>query len=174
MPTAVGVNLPLVLFCFLNQYSGKTATQPILHFETNDIGIIQALRMFRLPSFLRRLYVLYIRYIRRDEIYAGLVEGWYEKRITEYWPAVAQREAYKARWFEYMQQEELDFILTVPNALPAVPHNGMKEGWRACGYAFLFNLVGNFLPCISCLLLFKSARLLCWSIAHHARRCCPG
>ncbi|KDQ25528.1 hypothetical protein PLEOSDRAFT_1094031 [Pleurotus ostreatus PC15] len=34
-----------------------------------------------------------------------------------------------------------DFILTVPNALPAVPHGGMKDGWKSCGYTFLWNLL---------------------------------
>lgn len=160
---------------YTKRYAGKTATQPMHHFETNDIGVVQAMRMFQLPSFLRRLYVFYVRYIRRDEIYAGLIEGWYEKRITEFWPAIAQRESYKARWFEYVQKEELDFILTVPNALPAVPHNGMKEGWRACGYAFLFNLVGIYLTFFFFCLSHHSdsARLHCWSIAYHTCRCGP-
>lgn len=35
-------------------------------------------------------------------------------------------------------------MLTAPNALPAVPHGGMRKGWKACGYTVLFNLVGRF------------------------------
>lgn len=105
--------------------------------------MVQALRMFRLPSILRKLYTLYVRYIRRDEIYAGLLDGWHEKRVTEFWPLVAQREGYKNQWFEYWQQENLDFVLTVPNALPAIPHGAMKNSFAACGYTFLFNVVSR-------------------------------
>ncbi|KAF8799574.1 amidase signature enzyme [Phlegmacium glaucopus] len=120
---------------------GKIATGPIRAFEYNDAGVVQAIRMFQLPTILRKLYTMYIRYIKRDEIYAGLLDGWHEKRVTEFWPLVAQREGYKNRWFEYWQQEDLDFVLTVPNALPAIPHGAMKNSFAACGYSFLFNVL---------------------------------
>ena len=110
-------------------------------FELNDSGMQQAMQMFALPNWIRRIYVWFVRYIKRDEVYAGLLDGWYEKRISEYWPLVVQREDYRRRWFEMWNEEGLDFVLTVPNALPAVPHGGMKEGFKACGYTFLFNLV---------------------------------
>lgn len=97
--------------------------------------------MFGMPRWVKRIYTWYLRYVKRDEVYAGLVEGWHERNVVEYWPLVAQREDYRRRWFEMWQREELDFVLTVPNALPAVPHDGMKEGFKACGYTFLFNLV---------------------------------
>lgn len=106
-----------------------------------DAGVQQIMAMFSMPRWVKRIYTWYLRYIKRDEVYAGLIEGWHEKKITEYWPLVAQREDYRRRWFEMWQNEELDFVLTVPNALPAVPHGGMKEGFKACGYSFLFNLV---------------------------------
>lgn len=103
--------------------------------------MIQAMLMFAVPRWMKRLYAWYLRYIRGDKLYAGLVEVWHEKRITDYWPLVAKREDYRKRWFDMWQKEDLDFVLTVPNALPAVPHGGMKEGFKACGYTFLFNLV---------------------------------
>ncbi|KAH9477584.1 Acetamidase [Psilocybe cubensis] len=120
---------------------GKTATSPIRFFEWNDSGMVQAMRMFRLPSLLRRLYVMYIRYIKRDEVYAGLLDGWHDKAVVDFWPLVAQREAYKAKWWKFWGDNQLDFILTVPNALPAVPHGGMRNGFSSCGYTFLFNLL---------------------------------
>lgn len=33
------------------------------------------------------------------------------------------------------------FILTVSNAWSTVPHGGMWHGWKACGYAVLFNVL---------------------------------
>lgn len=121
--------------------SVKTPKKFFRAFERNDPGMQQAMRMSALPNWIRRIYVWFTRYIKRDEIYAGLIEGFYEKRVSEYWPLVAQREDYKRRWFEMWNEEDWDFVLTVPNALPAVPHGGMKDGFKACGYTFLFNLV---------------------------------
>ncbi|PTB55400.1 hypothetical protein M431DRAFT_552032 [Trichoderma harzianum CBS 226.95] len=37
---------------------------------------------------------------------------------------------------------KIDFILALPNALPAVPHNGIHDAVRSCGYTFFLNLVG--------------------------------
>ncbi|GLB39937.1 putative amidase signature enzyme [Lyophyllum shimeji] len=120
---------------------GRTATQHIRTGESNDAGVAQAVGMASLPRWIKQLYVGYIRYIKRDDLYAGLVEGWHERKVFDYWPLVAQREDYRRRWFEMWQEEKLDFVLTVPNALPAVPHNGMKDGFKALGYTLLFNLL---------------------------------
>jgi len=120
---------------------GKTATKPIRTGESNDPGVRQAMIMFALPRWVKRVYAWYLRHIRKDEIYAGLVENWYEKSVEEYLALVARREEYRARWFEMWKEEALDFVLTVPNALPAVPHGGMKQGFKACNYTFLFNLL---------------------------------
>lgn len=101
--------------------------------------------MLRVPRVLKRLYAWYLRYIRRDALYAGLIEAWHEKTVEEYLALVAHREAYREQWFDMWDAHKLDFVLTVPNALPAVPHGGMKEGFKACGYTFLFNVVCNLL-----------------------------
>ncbi|GBE87634.1 Acetamidase [Sparassis crispa] len=119
----------------------KTCMQPMRFNETNDPGVHQARLMFRMPRFVKSLYAWYLRHIRRDEVYAGLIESWYEKSIEEYLALIARREGYRERWFAMMRDEALDFVLTVPNALPAVPHGGMKEGFKACGYTFLFNIL---------------------------------
>ena len=37
--------------------------------------------------------------------------------------------------------QQIDFLLTPPNATPAVQHDGMKDAVSSCGYTFLFNLV---------------------------------
>ncbi|KAH9831152.1 amidase signature enzyme [Rhodofomes roseus] len=127
----------------------KLCIEPIRTGEFNDPGVREALGMFRAPRIIKKLYAWYLRYIKRDPLYAGLVEAWSEKTVPEYLALVSQREAYRERWFEFMNEQGLDFILTVPNSLPAVPHGGMKEGWKACGYTFLWNLLdytGGILP----------------------------
>ncbi|KAF9558563.1 amidase signature enzyme [Agrocybe pediades] len=129
---------------------GATATAPMQSFESNDPGMVQAMRVLRLPCFIRKLYVFYIRYILRDEVYAGIIEGFRAKDVTEFWQLVAAKEKYKLDWWEWWNgtrngvegaEKKLDFLLTVPNALPAVPLGGMKHGFAACGYSFLFNVL---------------------------------
>ncbi|KAF9236038.1 amidase signature enzyme [Melanogaster broomeanus] len=121
---------------------GKTASKPF--------RMIPAFRALRLPRFVMKVYAWYLRYIRRDPIYAGLVENFYEKDVAEYYALIARREDYRARWFKVWRDTDVegglgnkgvDFVLTVPNALPAVPHKGMRHGWKACGYTFIFNLL---------------------------------
>ncbi|KAI7170994.1 amidase signature enzyme [Hortaea werneckii] len=100
----------------------------------------------RLPRFIKWFYWAYVKYIKRDDIWAGLLEHWHPKSAAENWQWVTKREAYKARWHEWWNTfgnkgDGLDFILTPPNATPAVPHDGMKDAAAACGYTFMFNLL---------------------------------
>ncbi|ESK87066.1 amidase protein [Moniliophthora roreri MCA 2997] len=120
----------------------KLMTKPIRLWEWCDAGIRQVRKWFNTPWFLKKVYIWYIRYIRKDQIHAGFLEGLMsERKITDYWPLVARREAYRKQWFDMWNAHELDFVLTVPNALPAVPHGGTKDGVKSCGYTVLFNML---------------------------------
>ncbi|TFK91909.1 amidase signature enzyme [Polyporus arcularius HHB13444] len=121
--------------------AGKVSTRPIRWGEWNDPGVHEARIMFAMPRFVKRLYAWYLRHIKRDETYAGLVENWSEKTVEEYLGLIAEREGYRERWFHKLHDDAFDFILTVPNALPATPHGGMKTGFKACGYTFLWNIL---------------------------------
>lgn len=123
--------------------AGKTVMRPVRRGEWMDDGVVEALRVLRLPSIFRKLYVWYWRYIRRDALYADLVDVWREKTVEEYFALVSRREAYREKWFDMWNENNLDFVLTAPNSLPAVPHGGMEYGWTACGYTFLFNIVSD-------------------------------
>lgn len=110
--------------------------------EWMDEGAAQMNLYARIPRPLKYLYYLWIKYIRGDDIWAGLLEGWHEKSAFEQWKLVARREAYKARWHAWWRDEaKIDFLITPPNATPAVPHDGMRNAVSSCGYTFLFNLV---------------------------------
>ena len=61
----------------------------------------------------------------------------------EFYALAAQREKYKLKWHDWWTEQELDFLLTVPNAMPAMKHDGGKLGWKSCGYSFLFNVVSR-------------------------------
>ncbi|KAJ8107670.1 hypothetical protein ONZ43_g6659 [Nemania bipapillata] len=94
------------------------------------------------------IYYLWVKYVRRDDVWAGLIKGWHQKSAYENWQLVAKREAYRGRWFEWWNKVDIDFILAPTNATPAVPHDGMKDAVSSCGYTFLFNVLDYTAGCI--------------------------
>ncbi|KAL3423434.1 amidase [Phlyctema vagabunda] len=110
--------------------------------EWEDPGAKQMSWYVSLPSPFKWLYYAWVKYVRRDEIWAGLLRNWREKSASEQWKLVAKREAYKAKFHGWWEQEaKIDFMITPPNATPAVPHDAMKDAVSSCGYTFLFNLL---------------------------------
>jgi len=110
--------------------------------EWEDAGAKQMSWLMSLPSPFKWVYWAWVKYVRRDEVWAGLIGEWKEKSAFEQWKIVAKREAYKARWHDWWEQEaKVDFLITPPNATPATPHDAMKDAVSSCGYTFLFNLV---------------------------------
>ena len=109
--------------------------------EWEDPGAYQMSWFMRLPRPFKYAYYLWVKYVRRDDLWADLVKDWHAKTAFENWKLVMQREAYRAEWFEWWNKTDLDFILAPPNATPAVPHDGMKDAVSSCGYTFLFNIV---------------------------------
>ena len=140
--------------------------------EWEDTGAKQMSWLMALPAPFKWVYWAWVKYIRRDDVWAGLIKDWKEKSAYEQWKFVTKREAYKAKFHDWWEQEaKVDFLITPPNATPAVPHDGMKDAVSSCGYTFLFNLVSP-LP-------FPSkqnntdediARLYLWHNANNPRR----
>jgi len=98
--------------------------------------------LMALPRPFKWVYYAWVKYVRRDEIWAGLIRDWNEKSCYEQWKLVTKREAYKAKFHDWWEQEaKIDFMITPPNATPAVPHEGMHDAVSSCGYTFLFNLL---------------------------------
>ena len=110
--------------------------------EWDDPGAAQLRFYMRIPRPIKYLYYLWVKYVRQDDIWAGLIDGFHEKSAFQQWKLVTKREAYKAKWHAWWQEEaRLDFMLTPPNATPALPHGAMRDAVSSCGYTFLFNLV---------------------------------
>ncbi len=118
-----------------------TASSPIRWCESNDPGVVAGLFGLRLPRIFMTLYAWFYRHVLRDAVYAAVVEGWHAKDGQEFYALIGEREEYRMQWFEYWQREKLDFVLTVPNALPAMRHGDSRRQWKSCGYTFLFNVV---------------------------------
>ncbi|KAK5128665.1 hypothetical protein LTR08_003937 [Meristemomyces frigidus] len=130
----------------LNSDGTKTFRSFFRTGESDDPGAAEFGKYMRLPRFIKYFYWAYVKYVKRDAVWAGLLEHWHAKSALEYWQWVTKRELYKGRWHDWWNSfgkdgDGLDFILTPPNATPAVPHGGMKEAAAACGYTFIFNLL---------------------------------
>ena len=170
----------LIASQLLNSDGCKTFLSYFRTGETNDPGARQLSLYMKIPRPFKYLYYLWVKYIRRDSLWADLLANWNEKSAYEQWKWVTKREAYKASWHEWWKGEELDFMLTPVNATPAVPHGGMKEAVSSCGYTFLFNLVRPLflyqtLPKYGKLSIDKlePARLHLRRHAHHPRQQVP-
>ncbi|KAK5992856.1 Acetamidase [Cladobotryum mycophilum] len=109
--------------------------------EWNDRGARQMRLYMKLPRPIKYLHYLWVKYVRQDPIWAGLLINFNPKNTYQYWQTIAKREAYRRRWFEWWEANNVDFIIAPPNATPAVPHNGMHDAVSSCGYTFLFNVI---------------------------------
>lgn len=115
--------------------------------EWNDPGASQMVFYMNLPRPIKYVYYLWVKYVKRDDIWAGLLRDFHAKSAHEYWQLAGRREAYKNNFFNWWSEEaKMDFMITPPNATPAVPHEAMHDAVSSCGYTFLFNLVRSALP----------------------------
>jgi len=115
--------------------------RPFRWFETNDAGAGVAASWLSTPLFIKKIYAFVIRYIYRDPLTADLISSFHEKSVSDTYKLVSKREAYRARWFDAWKEQGIDFLLTVPNACPAIPRGGMKTSITSVGYTFLFNIL---------------------------------
>jgi Asp-tRNA(Asn)/Glu-tRNA(Gln) amidotransferase A subunit family amidase len=126
---------------------GKTFMSFFRSGEWNDPGAAQMVFYMNLPRPIKYVYYLWVKYVKRDSIWAGLLRDWHAKSAHEYWQLAGRREAYKNTFFNWWNEEaKMDFMIAPPNATPAVPHEGMNDAVSGCGYTFLFNLVSSILP----------------------------
>lgn len=117
--------------------------------EWNDPGAAQMVFYINLPRPIKYLYYLWVKYVKGDSIWAGLLRDWHPKSAYEYWQLAYKREAYKAKFFTWWSEvAKMDIMICPPNATPAVPHDGMHDAVSSCGYTFLFNLVGASCRCL--------------------------
>jgi Asp-tRNA(Asn)/Glu-tRNA(Gln) amidotransferase A subunit family amidase len=138
--------------------------------EWNDSGASRMVFYMRLPRPIKYVYYLWVRYVKGDSVWAGLLRDWHPKTALEYWQLAGKRETFKNRFFNWWNDEaKMDFMITPPNATPAVPHDGMHDAVSSCGYTFLFNLVSSLYHNLLLQKLMETARLLCWYHSSNTR-----
>ncbi len=121
--------------------AGKICLRDKHPWEQTDFGVERMFKAQRYPRWVKKIWSWYLRYIKKDEVWATLIEGWNEKTSTEVWDLIAEREGFRAGFFDAWKESKIDVLITPPNATPAFPHNGLYESISSCGYTFLFNLL---------------------------------
>lgn len=138
---ANGLQIASMLLC---ADGGHTFRQGFRTGEWNDQGAVQIyFYMSKLPRFAKYLHYLWVRYVRRDPLWASLLRHFHPLTAAEQWKWVSRREKFRSTWFEWLSQPEqaFDFILCPTHPSPALPHHAMKDTVSSCGYTFLFNLL---------------------------------
>lgn len=104
--------------------------------------------MLALPRFLKRLNAWFLRWWShpkgRNDGWANLLAVFHPSSGLEQRRLVERREEYKAAWHEAWRAADLDFMLTVPHALPVLPKEPSASAQAtlvSANYAFLYNVV---------------------------------
>ncbi|KAI0746876.1 amidase signature enzyme [Daedaleopsis nitida] len=104
--------------------------------------------LLRLPRWFKRLHATLLRWLSRplgrNDAWAALLEVFHPKSAREERALVCEREAYRAAWHAAWTREGLDFVLTAPHALPAVPADPSASDRAtlvSANYAFLYNVL---------------------------------
>lgn len=137
---ALGLQLASIL---LNADGCRTFRSFFRTGERSDSGAAQLSFYMSLPRPLKWLYYAYVRYVKRDALWASLLGSFHPLSAAQNWQYVAKREGYRAAWFDWWNDDErnFDFILCPVNATPALPHGAMHDAVSSCGYTFLWNLL---------------------------------
>ena len=98
----------------------------------------------RYPRIVKNGYAWLLRNLYKDPMWAELVAGCSTKSVDEEWHLTVRRDIYRKKFHDAWDEAGFDLLLTVPNAIPAIPKDGMEEATVAnCSYVFLFNVVSQ-------------------------------
>lgn len=135
--------------CLASQLLCSDGLETVMSFfrtgEWNDPGVAQMRFYAMLPRPIKYIHYLWVKYVRRDPVWAGLLRKWHPKTAYQHWQLLSEREMYRRRWSDWWDASGVDCLLAPPNATPAVPHDGMHDAVSSCGYTFTFNLVRDYL-----------------------------
>ncbi|KAH9835238.1 amidase signature enzyme [Rhodofomes roseus] len=93
-------------------------------------------------KFLASMYRLLSRPEGRNEAWATLLETIHPMTIAEEHVQTVAREAFKEAWHKAWRDQGIDFVLTVPHAIPPVPRGGTGTATLvSASYCFLFNIL---------------------------------
>ncbi|KAH7924937.1 amidase signature enzyme [Leucogyrophana mollusca] len=134
-----GLNIGFQL-CFSDGGSGVFG--PVRRDEKLDPVMLGVKSLLGMPLFVKKLLAQVTRRLNGDEVWASMLEKLHPKSPSEERALVVAREQYKAKWHDTWDAEGLDFVLTVPHALPAIPSGSAeKVTLVSAGYMMIFNIL---------------------------------
>ncbi|KIJ15384.1 hypothetical protein PAXINDRAFT_11929 [Paxillus involutus ATCC 200175] len=126
--------------CFSDGGAGFFA--PVRKDEKLDPVVTGVKSLLGMPLFVKQFLAMLTRGLTGDEVWASMLEKFHTKTSGEERALVVAREEYRARWHEAWEAEGLDFVLTVPHPLPAIPTGtAEKVTLTSCGYMMIFNIL---------------------------------
>lgn len=134
---------------------GEQARAPLQRTESTSPPTQHVLNLLKLPKLIKSLLSLVLRsrtlsYIfglgsQPDQLSAELYSILHTKTVMEERRLIEERDNYRAEWHKKLIEEGVDFILTVPHALPALENGGSERATlMSAGYTFIISLVSTF------------------------------
>lgn len=132
---------------------GKQTSAPLRLTEATSPPTQTVLTLLRLPRLIKHLLSTILRstnFLCRllrlgappDPLSADLYSILHEKTVLEERELVGKRDTYRAEWHRKWIEEGIDFVLTVPHALPALENGGSERATlMSAGYTFIFSLL---------------------------------
>ncbi|KAG0702173.1 amidase signature domain-containing protein [Suillus ampliporus] len=136
---AEGLNIGFQL-CFADGGAGFFNT--VRKDEKLDPVLLATKSLLGMPLWLKKFLAMITRKWSGDEAYASMLETLHVKSPAEERALVVSRDEYRAKWHKAWEVEGLDFVLTVPHALPAIPAGSAeKVTLVSAAYMMIFNIL---------------------------------
>lgn len=125
---------------------GASLVAPLRSSESINPAILLLVNICRLPAFARRAFATLLRWFSRpagrNDVYADLLACMGISTAAEERALIVRRDAYREAWQEAVRAQGIDFLITVPHALPPIPKDGTGVVTLiSANYAFLYNIV---------------------------------
>lgn len=101
--------------------TGAGYFKPLRKDERLDPVMNNSKALLEMPWLIRKFVALLTRKLTGDHMYASLIEKLHRKTSSEERELVVARDEYRGRWFDAWEAQGVDFVLSVPHALPAIP-----------------------------------------------------
>lgn len=101
--------------------TGAGYFKPLRKDEKLDPVMSGSRSLLDMPLFIKRFIAMLTRSLTGDQLYASFIEKLHTKTAIEERELVVARDEYRARWYDAWEAQGLDFALTVPHPLPAIP-----------------------------------------------------
>jgi Asp-tRNA(Asn)/Glu-tRNA(Gln) amidotransferase A subunit family amidase len=134
-----GLNVGFQL-CFGD--GGAGFFSPLRKDEKLDPVMVAIRSLSGMPLWLKKFLAMVTRKFTGDEVWASMLEKFHPKTPAEERALVLSRDEHRERWYQAWEYEGLDFVLTVPHALPAIPAGtAEKVTLVSASYSMMFNIL---------------------------------